>query len=151
MLYTMTFENPPSNITPERMMEIEAQAAHMLQVLKDNNTEDQATIPENIRNIQTMIADMRAALEDTQSDDYDVILSNQAKALDIAFRRLLCDADDLSAPACDFIPMKYAAAFKAQEQFCRTLRTLNHLKRNEKPKKRVLKRNERTEGFPPHE
>lgn len=125
----MTY-NPP-NTTNHDDLEHQAQAI-LRQIERANALEN--PLPETLSNIRALVGELRTALDYNPDDDQTTLLRHQARALDSAFRRLLADGDRLyeGSEKCEFEPMKYAAAFKAQEQFCRTVKALNALK----PKKK---------------
>jgi len=126
---------------------IERRAAQMMLELDLHNAQREAIenpIPEQADDIRDIIDAMRLMLEEGTERDAVERLEQQADILDIAFRRLLSDADttyqNLGRVDCD--PMKYAAAFKAQDQYRKTVKTLKALKKRGPYKKQRAKRNE---------
>ena len=137
------FDDQPHDLEedPHGPRDIEAEAAALLQHLEYQHAIENPPAINRATIIRPLVEELQTTLDYTADTDPEVILTHQAKALDSAFRRLLGDADTLyeGDENCDFQPMKYAAAFKAQEQFRRTLNTLRAIK--QKPK-----RDKRTEG-----
>lgn len=98
-------------------------------------TEMVQNTPPEIMTIRNIVDHMHDCLHyNSQLSDISR-LRHQMDALDYAFKRLLLEGDTLSEDSgsftCDFVPMKYAAAFRAQDQFTRTLKFLKKLE-NEK-------------------
>ena len=80
--------------------------------------------------------------EENNQNQVTNTLRQQANALNLAFQRLMQDADTLykhnsNRVTCD--PVKYAAAFKAQDQYRRTVKTLHSMKMAENATKKVKK------------
>lgn len=124
---------------------LEAQAAALLAHL---DMQDRAANPPPEKNnlARPLVADLRGSLAYAPGGDLLATLERQALVLDNAFRRLLANADITfeDSERCDFSFPQYAAALRAQEQFCRTARAISHLKRAEKPKRRNRRRDEQT-------
>jgi len=119
----------------------------MLMELKHQETMNEAAlaspIPEHNHKTRAMVDAMRASLDTPTETNEIKRLEQQAEILDIAFRRLMIDADSTyeNLDRCDCDPMKYAAAFKAQDQYRRTIKTLKLLKKHRKIKKTRGRRN----------
>lgn len=125
--------------------EIEREAAHMLIAIEYSQAREKALanpIPDNTTDTRDMIETMRQTLNAPQEIEEIKRLEQHAAILDLAFRRLMMDADltytNIERIDCD--PMKYAAAFKAQDQYRRTVKTIKLLKKRPKPKKTRGKR-----------
>ena len=107
--------------------------------------------PEQNNLARPLVQELRRAL-DYQNEDMIATLERQAAALDSAFRRLLSNADITyeNNETCEAAYAQYAAAFRAQELFCRTARALKLLKQQDKKpksaKNKKRRRVKRTEG-----
>lgn len=127
---------------------LEEEAARLLAFI-DQESEAETPAPEKNNLARPLVSDLRFSLVYTPGDDVIETLERQALALDNAFRRLLSNADITfeNSERCDFSFPQYAAALRAQEQFCRTARAITHLKDFRKRKKQKLKRGGQTEGI----
>lgn len=136
----MTDTLPPT--TPQETELIERQAEAILRQLDQQNTLDNAPTPQNTAMIRELVMSLHGVLArhptTNDPDNPMATLTYQAEILDHAFRRLIHDADTTYAATdrvdCD--PMKYAAAFKAQDQYRRTVKTLTDLKAAKARKRR---------------
>lgn len=112
---------------------LERRAAAIIEQINQQHTLNNPTA-EKRATIRALINDLRSTLDYDPEDEETTLLEHQAKALDHAFRRLMGDADttfeNSDQSECD--PMKYAAAFKAQDQYRRTITTLKALKQKKK-------------------
>ena len=140
---------------PESLESIERRAALILRACEEEEARAYALAnptPENLRAIRTMVDDIREALDLMDGGGGEIArLTQQAAILHKVFQRLLYDADVTyeNSDRLDCDPMKYAAAFKAQDQYRRTVKTLKALKNMKKervkPKKCKLKPHQRLE------
>ncbi|MDH5723301.1 MAG: hypothetical protein OEY94_08290 [Alphaproteobacteria bacterium] len=150
----MTYENNAtwtqeiSKLIEKTSTFIEQEKIRLAQVDKEIKAVEEQSRKTGRERINEMTDEVRGLLNYDENLPLEDILAHQAQVLDSVFRRLVYDGDVFyQGYKNEAKPQIYNAAFRAQSQFCNTIKTIKTLKEKDKVKKAVLKRYEQTNGL----